>query len=981
MKRNVIVLLVMLATTLFAQETVYFQQEMKYSIDAKLDTIVKKVIGSQKILYKNNAPDSLHTLYFYLYFNRYKEGALLLNGTLKNHTEGYIEIDSVFEAGMEVKDYNEDKTILELPLQKPLAPGESREIGFKFKAYLPYYAGRYGYNNNHYAVANWFPTPVAYDKEGWHLNQHIENEFYQEWGTFEVNITVPKGYVVGASGNLLNAEIAMQDTTQEVREWFSENPNDTTQFTTWKYKTGKVHDFAWTADPDFRYITAEWDQIKVHYLVVAENYNAWEKELKAAVESMRILSEKFGRYPYKQITIADNYITAGGMEYPNIVFINTNSIYSKSYFRAVVIHEIAHNWFYGLLANNQTEYEWLDEGFTTFAEIICMEEIYGKENNYGSDKYDWYSRTFPYKNDDRSDNYRTAMHLIKSGRELDPINTIPDKIRYRSYASQYSKTAVVLFMLKNVMGEQAFWNGMRDYFATWQYKHPQPKDFVTVMEKHYGSDLDWFYNQWFNSVRTLDYAVEGFESKKIEDHFVTELKLENRGTISMPFDLLAITSKGDSLWYRVPVSNLSGVHTKYEILDAWHFTQRHYNSVIVTDYPIEKIEIDPQNILLDKNRFNNDSDLLPNTEWRFLSRQNLAPPLNAYFINSRPTVHANAIDGIKLGVAFNGSWLNRYNLTKLSTWYKAKTNRLDFDFLYYNPFQNSSLFSWLVSGFAIDGRQKLALGLKYTPGRSHILRFQLRHFRVNNHEYNVPYNSWSKGSINALDFSYKFNFNNRGWHKGSVNFAISNGLDKSSFRRMEFSIKNQFYHYNTQSRLDIGLRLAGFTSNTPFQEQYNLLGKTAYAQFSNPLYRSFGSMPVKWQREGNMYYPDVAQVRGLGLKEFRSKYNFSNMNRVVALSTDLNVPTLLDLINFYPPFYLQNALFFDAGLGWDTEFSNKAPVYKSAGVSLIITDLGVLEQLFSLNKIQMDFPILVGKSGAEFKEPKLRWLLYIGFNL
>ncbi|MCP4412246.1 MAG: M1 family metallopeptidase, partial [Gammaproteobacteria bacterium] len=207
---------------------------------------------------------------------------------------------------------------------------------------------------------------------GWHLHQHMDNEFYQEWGDFKVNITVPKGFILGATGNLINSDEAMQDTTKEVRDWFLHNMDDTTSTTTWKYEAHNVHDFAWSADPDYRYITRSWDGIDVHYLVMDENYESWKKETLAGYGSVRFLSEKFGRYPYDQITVADTYIDAGGMEYPGIVFINTNynPDYYQSYFRGVVIHEIAHNWFYGLLGSNQTEFEWLDEGFTQFAEIL-----------------------------------------------------------------------------------------------------------------------------------------------------------------------------------------------------------------------------------------------------------------------------------------------------------------------------------------------------------------------------------------------------------------------------------------------------------------------------------------------------------------------------------------------------------------------------------------------------------------------------------
>ena len=256
-------------------------------------------------------------------FNTYMEDAYMVDGTLRRQTAAYIKLDTIKINDNVTTDYDIHRTLLQLNLSSRLNPGDSINFYFGFTSKLPYASGRYGYLGSHYDVANWFPTPVVYDKEGWHLHQHIDNEFYQEWGDFKVDITVPKGFIVGATGNLINAEIAMQDTSKEVRDWYLHNIEDTTSTTTWQYEAKNVHDFAWTTDPEYRYISGNWNGINVHYLVMRYNYEYWKKEFKAGLESVKFFSEMVGRYPYDQITIADTYITSGGMEYPNIVFINT----------------------------------------------------------------------------------------------------------------------------------------------------------------------------------------------------------------------------------------------------------------------------------------------------------------------------------------------------------------------------------------------------------------------------------------------------------------------------------------------------------------------------------------------------------------------------------------------------------------------------------------------------------------------------------
>jgi len=216
-----------------SRENGYFQQHVEYTIDARLNDLLNQIEATEKLIYTNNSPDTLTSIYFHLYFNKYKKDALTPEGVLRNETIAFIDIQQLDENGYANYNYEIDRTLMRLDLNKTLFPGYSVVLDCKFTASLPYASGRYGYMGNHYDVGNWYLTPVVYDQQGWHLHQHIDNEFYQEWGNFNVNITVPKGFILGATGTLLNPEEALQDTTREVRDWYLHNMNDTTKFTTW----------------------------------------------------------------------------------------------------------------------------------------------------------------------------------------------------------------------------------------------------------------------------------------------------------------------------------------------------------------------------------------------------------------------------------------------------------------------------------------------------------------------------------------------------------------------------------------------------------------------------------------------------------------------------------------------------------------------------------------------------------------------------
>lgn len=955
----------------------YFQQYVNYHIDARLVESKNKINATEKLVYVNNSPDTLDKVYFHLYLNKYKKGAFTPEGTPRPQTDAYIKLHTIKINGIKTKDYDIHVTLMQINLPLKLNPGDSVHFYFDFSSKLPYASDRYGYYGSHYDVGNWFPVPVVYDREGWHLNQHIDNEFYQEWGDFRVNITVPKGFIVGATGRLINADSAMMDTTRDVRDWYLHNIEDTTSTTTWQYEANKVHDFAWTTDPEYRYITRNWNGIDIHYLVMRYNYEAWKKEFKAGLEAVKFFSKMIGHYPYDQITVADTYITSGGMEYPNIVFINTyiDPEYRLTFFRAVIIHEIAHNWFYGLLASNQTEFEWQDEGFTQFAEIMAMEKIYGRKNNYYYSGYDWYSRTFSFEMDDRLSCQYSALRLIKSGREEDPVNTMPDKFRYGVTASEYDKMASILIMLKNTMGNDLFWQGIREYFKEWAYRHPQPVDFKHVMEKTVGADLDWFFNEWIYSLRQLDYSLKHFKNIKTDQGHQVAFEIENLKSAHMPVDILFKLDNGDSILYHIPVDYFYPRSATRKYLPAWHFSQKIYSDTLNVPDAVDEIVIDPKNVLLDVNRLNNSSRCIPKMNFTFLKNQRFAPPLDAYLWETWPGIFYNDIDKFKVGLAVYGSYLNHDHRITLKTWYKTKTNDVDFSLNYAHPLywlKRSHFYSGISR---LDGLEKanISIAEQQSDNLNYILN--LKHYRLFDSRYlNYP---WQKGTFNTAGFIINY-ADSKPQSESVLSINLKNSLAGSSvnFSLARLDLRQTFYSHYSDYALQLGFSGGTAAKQTPVQEMFNLAGANGVSEVSDPYYRARGTLPVMWRRDGHLYKDSFAKVRGISL--ITDNYLGNNM---LALSTDFKFPNIFSYIGIGILDFFDNALFADAGDVWQGSFPGLNSFAKSAGLSVSYSNFHNLQYLFGLREIKLDFPVWVDQKGNHKNGLEFRWLISFSFKL
>jgi Peptidase family M1 domain len=522
-KYTVVSAFLLAAKTLSAQ--VYWQQEVNYNIRVSLNDTAHTLKGFITIEYINNSPDKLDFIWMHLWPNAYKnKNTALFRQIASNNTRsskmkrftGWGYIDSLdFKVDSKAVIIEPDPVnidIVKLLLPAPLAPGERISISTPFFTKLPDYFSRMGHTGNYYyMIAQWYPKPAVYDRKGWHPIPYLDlGEFYSEFGSFDVSITLPCSYVVAATGNLQTAnelEAYKSSGTANRRmldSVIAENkrPNSLEtainrldmQLPATIYNTGsktlhftetQVHDFAWFACKD---LLIQYDTLKVDGNTIdvfafhhPESGVTWYNSSHFVKEAVKYYSAAAGAYPYKTVKAVEGPENeySGGMEYPTVTMI-TKPGATQEGLDGLITHEVGHNWFYGILASNEREHPWMDEGINTYYEFKYEAEKYRTNPIFGGN-------VPPYLNNLEADGVLLEVYkLINNMVPIDtPVETPADKFTSKEdyAATVYLKTALWLYIIELSTSKQELNNVMRAYYHQWKFKHPYPEDFLDVIEK------------------------------------------------------------------------------------------------------------------------------------------------------------------------------------------------------------------------------------------------------------------------------------------------------------------------------------------------------------------------------------------------------------------------------------------------------------------------------------------------------------------
>lgn len=578
MKKYILFVLTILTLSGFSQD--YFQQKVAYKIDVTLNDENNTLSGFEIVEYENNSPDALSFVYMHLWPNAYKNNETALanqlekmgNTTLERGSEeerGYIDSLDFKVNGKKVTWMYEENhiDICKIVLEEPLKSGEKIEISTPFKVKIPSGSiSRLGHIGQSYQITQWYPKPAVYDKEGWHQMPYLtQGEFYSEYGSFDVSITLPKNYVVGATGDLqtqseidfLNKKAKQTDEKYKTGEFSdkkrgnSDFPASDYEMKTIRYTQKNVHDFAWFADKRFEVLKGEVElpaskrKVTSWAMFVGKHSNIWEDAIEYLNDATFYYSKWNGDYPYNHVTAVDGTISAGGgMEYPNVTVIGATK--SKEELEVVIVHEVGHNWFYGLLGSNERDHAWMDEGLNTMNEIRYMQTKY-PNNQRLSDMAGGIAGKLHFEHLNHQDISDLTYQAV-AGHGLDqPIELHSADFTSLNYgAIVYSKTGLVFTYLKDYLGEELFDKAMHKYYDKWHYKHPQPEDIKRTLEKETGKNLDWLFEDLIKTTKHIDYKIKKVKIGTSE----TTVTVKNAGQINGPIrvDAYSLGQLRDSKW-------------------------------------------------------------------------------------------------------------------------------------------------------------------------------------------------------------------------------------------------------------------------------------------------------------------------------------------------------------------------------------------------------------------------------------------------
>lgn len=513
------------------------QRVVKYGIDVKLDTYKKTISGTELLNWKNNSRVTVKELQFHLYLNAFKntnstfmkESGGFARGSKsdlsKEENCGYVDIVSMQRIGSGSEDLTkkikfihpddsntDDQTVVSVLLDKAVKPGEEIRLEIKFAAKLPKIIARTGYAGDYFLAGQWYPKIGVYeypgiryaDKGKWNCHQfHANSEFYADFALYDVNITLPGNFVVGSTG-VLKSKLTDKNGTS-----------------TYHFQAEDVIDFAWTASPYFKTVESQWNNVKIKLLLQPEHYSQASRYMSSLKSALDCFNGFLGRYPYPSITLVDPPFigfASGGMEYPTFITAGTlwNLPEGVKYPEMVTVHEFGHNYFMALLATNEFEEAFLDEGFNQYYETRIMDLLYGEKTSAfnvcgfrGGDFEFTRSGYTNMKNPKLAEIYRKSWEYPLGG--------------YSSYT--YCKTAVMLKTLEGLVGLPSMDEIMKIYFNRWKFKHPCVKDFIAIVNeviaknygRRFGDNMNWFFDEVLYGNDVCDYQLASITNVKKEN--------------------------------------------------------------------------------------------------------------------------------------------------------------------------------------------------------------------------------------------------------------------------------------------------------------------------------------------------------------------------------------------------------------------------------------------------------------------------------
>ncbi len=677
-----------ITTHLFSQQT-YFQQEVNYKIDVKLNDAAHTLSANEEIQYINNSSQSLTYIYFHLWPNAYKDQSTALSKQLlqlkktdlyfsKPEERGFIDSLNFKVNGKEIKwEFDKDNIdICKLILNDPIRSLDTIVITTPFYVKIPDAKfSRLGHTGQAYFITQWYPKPAVFDNDGWHPMPYLDQgEFYSEFGSFDVKITLPKNYLLSATGDRIDSDDEDYFLNEKVKETMQRLdksdfqpedmafPESAKQTKTIRFKQFRVHDFAWFADKRFNVLH---DQIELPatkrtidtwIFFTNKNFNLWKNAINYVNESTIFYSYLNGDYPYNHVTAVDGTIMAGGgMEYPNITVIGDMS--NEFDLDVTIAHEVGHNWFYGILGSNERDHPFMDEGINSFYEMRYIRAKYPdkklsdllginpKINLFGVNKIDYWRE-------------KEIAYFIAAKSRTDQTLDIPaqDFTEFNYGSIVYSKTPAIFDYLMDYVGEGNLDNAMKFYYDQFKFKHPAPKDLAKTLSFFSGLDLSWFSSHFISSTDKIDYKIKSVKKNK-DGSF--RIKIKNKTGVPAPL-------------------NIYGFKKDKQVGLIWYNGFEKNKTIEFPPTDVDYFKIDGMDRMPDINRKNNYSRAkgifrkAKPLQFNFLTK--FENPTKTQ-INYLPLIGANYYNGFMAGASIHNYGLYRKKFEyAISPMYAFKTN-------------------------------------------------------------------------------------------------------------------------------------------------------------------------------------------------------------------------------------------------------------------------------------------------------------------
>ncbi len=1047
----------------------YWQQDVYYRIEAHVDELTHCISGKLWLTYWNNSPDTLRVAYFHLYQQAFVKGGHLEALNLANHFRqrfgpyeaqglGCILTEVRCEGALLTGDH--DFSVVRFSLPRPLAPNDSTEFFMAFKTYFDTGNQRRRMKRfasdgfMHYDGVHWYPRICVYDmRKGWDTDQHLGKEFYGNFGTYDVRLTFASNYVVGATGTLLNAEEVMPDSLRaalDLRRFAHKPWNEPASqilpyrrghYKTWHFYAENVHDFAFTADPTYRIgettvtIYDPWigttRSVLCQALAQESHAAGWQDAAPFAARLIEIYSRDWGAYIWPKIIVAD---ANDGMEYPMVTL---NGGRSPGYYN-LLAHEVAHMWFFGHVGNNETYRAFLDEGFTQFLESRAMQEIFGDFIPASIPTTRWQKRI------------RKPLRVVAT-RVFHPYLTetvlgIDESINQHSdmfhgalghgggYRAVYFKTASMLYHLQYVLGDSLFQSAMKHYFRQWMLCHPYPEDFRQSIRQHVGADMDWFFDQWMETTKKLDYAVQRIrrisdgpalvpdvllsEGKKPyvsarETPHCYEITLARHGRMQSPIDLRIEARDGTFFDFHIPNTWFVKT-TQATLLPRWYgWDKLHptYMTRLFVPSGVRRVMIDPSFRLPDVYMPDNTRPRPIAWSFDWLTQQPV--DWRNYQMVGRPDLWYNAIDGVRIGLRLEGSYMNHVHRFSLSVWGATYVGTQTVPACLYpelgiedegtysaNRFfpitlegsYNTVLPRFVPRSFVdvrirmLEGLYQLkgTMGLYLFDGDSLIFTQTFVHRPGAYAAYLMRPASWSYGYSSHLTLGYV---------RPIRSYALA-GTWKVMLRTSSFAVQDPFAMIQTQmtgqlpwQRSTLRGRIIGYIGwgKIPLQNRLRLTGASTEEFMDNPWVRSRGWLPASWYCSDSsqlvhFHYGGGLNVRGAidqaGISGFAVNGEWDVLG---FLTNQPSWPSAAVQCNLYP--------FFDAGvmstqrLLWQERADQIFAVLDAGvGFSAMVRRWGPFDRLQPFT-LRFEFPLMVVSATKRWTPDNvfgLRWLIGMG---